>query len=1109
MDGMLSCSSCGAENGAEQQFCGSCGVMLRAPCPNCGVVNPPDFAFCGSCGAPLPATLSGQAAPSEERRRATVMFADLSGWTALAEQLDPEDVKALAHAATQQMGAEVRRFGGTVTTVMGDAIMAVFGAPVAHEDDAERAIRAALAMRGSVPSSDLRLSQIELHIGINTGEGMAGMVGPEGRRDYTFVGDVTNTASRLQSAAAAGEILVGEETHASARGAEYEDRPPLVVKGKEGPLTAWAVVGIRRLPERSPGAPFVGREQERQLLSSVWEQAIAGRHSHLVTVVGSAGVGKSRLIREIAPTVERGGRYLKGRSLPFGETTGYDAFGQQVKLAAGILDSDPEPVARSTLVDHVSAIDPSNGAAEISAHLSILLGFSTARAPDKQLLFSSARRYVEALARTQPLTLVFEDLHWAEPALIDLIQWLVARVREVPLLVVTSARPEFLEASPTWAGGLRYTAVPLAPLSDDQARRLAGLLLEGTDNPATEELAASSGGNPLFLEELASSLSERPGGSTAALPHSIQGIISARLDALPRHERSVLQDAAVVGRIFWRGALQALGRDGAALDDALDALELRDFIRRQPASRLAGDPEYLFKHILTMEVAYATLPRASRRERHGRVARYLELASGDRIRESASVLAHHWKEADEPARAAPYLVLAAEVAARAGAKGEAIALFSEAIGLADAVGDDEVRTRATLGRAWARIDVGDYTLATADLEPLLAHGDVEVRGRATRTSARLAFLRGDTDGVRDLAERAARIATETGDARLQTRATALLGEAAFLAGDRVSFQTAAVRAVGSWDPEERDAEYGYTVSLLPVARYWDGAYEDGMRLAREALDVGTDLSSVFMTLFNIANLGLNLTGLSRYEEALGWFERGTALGREWEMKPRWTGRTLNMHAGTLRELGSFAEARALSEQGLECGIEAAFPASRVSAMIDLALIDLLQGEVGRAEQQMPALFEGVESSHGWHQWLWTGRLVDMEALIALESGRHEEAVSKASEALVYLNRYPRPKYEARASTTLGRALLELRREDEAAAAFQRAARLAEDLRQPALLWPALGGLGAAHEAIGHEQEAETARRRAHETIEHIGSELAQERRTAFLDLPEVRRSLAQ
>src|SRR5919198_6446711 len=403
------CPACGAQNAADQRFCGSCGASLSRTCPNCGASNPPGYAFCGSCGASLteaPAPERAEPAGArEERRLATVMFADLSGFTSLSEQMDPEDVKALAHELAQRMGEEVVRFGGTVISVMGDAIMAVFGAPVTHEDDAERAVRAALAMLDSIRSESGSGLPLQLHIGVNTGEVMAGLMGSGDRREYAVMGDVTNTAARLQSAAPPGTILVGEATYlATAHSVEYEPVDPIEAKGKQEPVPAWRAVAATSAPAERPAsfAALVGREAELEVMERLWRQVVAESSPRLITIIGPPGIGKSRLLREYAPVVEAEGRLLRGRCLPYGETTGYDAFGQQVQQAAGALESEPVPLVRAKLRRLVREVVPEVDAPEITAHLQVLLGLTSEGAPDKQVLFASVRRFLEGLAGRAP-----------------------------------------------------------------------------------------------------------------------------------------------------------------------------------------------------------------------------------------------------------------------------------------------------------------------------------------------------------------------------------------------------------------------------------------------------------------------------------------------------------------------------------------------------------------------------------------------------------------------------------------------------------------------------------------------------------------------------------
>jgi class 3 adenylate cyclase/tetratricopeptide (TPR) repeat protein len=1025
----------------------------------------------------------------------------------MSEQMDPEDVKAFAHELTGRMGQEVSRFGGTVVSVMGDAIMAVFGAPVTHEDDAERAVRAALAMRDSITAAASGLP-FSLHIGVNTGEVMAGLVGPQERREYTVMGDVTNTAARLQSAAPPGTILVGRATHlATQHVIDYEQSEPVSAKGKEEPVEAWRAIGATGGPAERPSsaAPLVGRAAEIELLTRSWEQVVAESTPRLVTVIGPPGIGKSRLVRELTDGVERSGRLIKGRCLPYGETTGYDALGQQVQQTAGILESDPVPLARSKLKRRVRELVAEEESEEVSAHLQILLGLSSEGAPDKQLLFFSVRRFVEGLAREAPTTLAFEDIHWAQPALLDVLESVAARVRDVPLLLLTAARNELLDRRPTWGGGLaRYTAITLEPLDDEHSRELArSLLVPGEEaSDSIDSLVQTGGGNPLFLEELAASVAERAPGTTSSLPTNVQAIIAARLDALPGEELRVLRQASIVGRLFWRGALAELAGNGSGLDATLDDLELRDLIRRQPGSRLAGDREFMFKHILTQEVAYSAIPKTQRRTGHAAVARYLEAAMGDRARESASALAHHLKEAGDLPRAAGYLMTAAEIASRAWAKEEAVALYTEVLTL---IGDSDpdMRAAAALARAMARLDAGDYKRALEDLEPLLP--ELEGRNRALGLHAleKGWYWLMDTERIHRYGEEAVTAAREIGDEELEARGLTVLAEAAGMDGETSKAIERMGQAVAKWPPDRRDGMYAAALSQGAINHYWRGEYQAAFDQAREGFELGHEFSSIPAVVNGASHAGLALVGMSRTEEALQWLQRAVTFGRETEPVPRFSARALNMWAGCLRELGDLHQARELNEQALEFATRAAFPGAQVSARIDLLFIDILEGEIGRAEATLPELLDAAEKTKGWHQWLWTVRLLEARAEAELAAGRPDEAVDTAQEAVRQTLGPGRVKYACRSRTVMGQALLALGRSQEAVDPFRLAVSDAERLGHGPSLWPALEGLATALAAAGDDGEAEAAHARARRAVEDFAAPLAEERRAALLASPQV------
>jgi class 3 adenylate cyclase len=687
---MATCQACGFDNPDEARFCGRCGSSLAGTCPACGASVTSGTAFCTSCGAAL--QVSSGPPSGEERRVVTVLFVDLVGFTARAERLDPEDVRAILSRYYERVKAEIERYGGLVEKFVGDAVMGVFGAPVAYGDDPERAVRAALAVRDQLremneadPSLDL-----QARLAVNTGEAIVALGAHPRRGEGMVAGDVVNTASRLQSAAPQGEILVGQETYLSTRSTiEYRQTDPVAAKGKSFPVWAWLAVAPKApVGERSfSGVPMIGRGTELAVVRGIWERVVDASRPHLATIFGPTGIGKSRLAHEFTLRVDAtGGRVLRGRSVGYGESSPYGAFAQIVKQVAGIFDNDELSLSYEKLRSAVSELTQGVEADEASHHLAILLGLRTEESvSDRETLFFSARLIVEGLAAREPTVLILEDIHWADPSLLDLIEFLAARVREVPLLLLTLTRPELLSLRPSWGGGLpAYTALPIEPLVASDAveltrRHLAQREVAGSEDQA-EVLATTAEGNPLFIEELAASMAERTTDPAQELPTSIRGIVSARLDALPPAERHVLLDAAVIGRVFWGGALSRLQPERDDLPAVLGSLERRDLIRRASVSRIRGEQQFAFKHVLIRDVAYQILPRAERRQRHGAVARFLEEVTPD-LGDAAAVLGHHWLEAGEPERALTYLMASAEQAGRGWAKERALHLYREALEL--------------------------------------------------------------------------------------------------------------------------------------------------------------------------------------------------------------------------------------------------------------------------------------------------------------------------------------------------------------------------------------------------------------------------------------------
>jgi predicted ATPase len=447
---------------------------------------------------------------------------------------------------------------------------------------------------------------------------------------------------------------------------------------------------------------MIGRERELAVVTGIWDRVASEGRAHFVTVFGPSGIGKSRLALELSQLVAaQGGRVIRGRSTPYGASTPYSAFSQQVKQIAGIFDSDDPAEARTKLESGIAELAGPAAAEEHAPHLAVLLGLeSEGDLADRETLFFSARVLVESLALDSPTLLLYEDIHWADASLLDLLETFAGRVREVPVLFVALARPELLTERPGWGGGLpAYTALPLDPLTESSSRELAEQLLSNSSLSAegASAIADTAEGNPLFIEELSASLAEKSTADMRHLPTSVRAIIAARLDSLPPDERSVLVDASVVGRVFWRGALAEIAtRD--ELSALLGSLEARDLIRREAVSRIQGDQQFGFKHGLIHDVAYQTLPRAARRERHAAVARFFEATTA--VGQSHEALGHHWREAGEADRAVEHLIAAAAQAGRGWAKEHAVKLYREALELVPE-GDREQRREITRSLAVA------------------------------------------------------------------------------------------------------------------------------------------------------------------------------------------------------------------------------------------------------------------------------------------------------------------------------------------------------------------------------------------------------------------------
>jgi class 3 adenylate cyclase/tetratricopeptide (TPR) repeat protein len=869
-------------------------------CPSCGQENPEGFRLCGMCGAPLAAARNVR----EERKVVTVLFCDLVGSTARAEGLDPEDVRALLSRYHSQVRVELERHGGTVEKFIGDAVMALFGAPVAHEDDPERAVRAALAIRDFA-----RAEGTELRVGITTGEALVALGARPSEGEGMASGDVVNTAARLQTAAPVNGILVGAATYRATRHViTYQEHPAVEAKGKAAPVPVWeAVEATSRFGvdvTHHAHSQLVGRERELSVLVDALDRARNERIPQLVTLVGVPGMGKSRLVYELSRFADADPELItwrQGRCLAYGDGVAFWALAEVVKAQAGILERDTETEAAEKLratVDDTFA--DANDARWVESHLRPLVGLETEAGlggDRRGEAFAAWRRFLEALAEQRTLVLVLEDLHWADDGLLDFVDELVEWLSGVRLLVVCSARPELLERRPGWGGGkLNASTLGLSPLTKEQTAVLISHAVDRALLPAEiqQALLERAEGNPLYAEQFSQLYLERGSAEDLPLPETLQGIVAARLDGLSADAKAILQDAAVIGKVFWTGALR---RDERHATPLLHALERKGFLTRQRRSSVQSEGEWAFAHMLLRDVAYGQIPRGERAHKHRETAEWIESLS--RSEDYAELLAHHWSSALELARAAGQdtseLTGPTRRALRdAGHRAFAVNAYPAAAGyyfeaLALWPDDDEERPQLLYRYAEALyVATDDKALAALEeaRDALLSAGDRQMAAEAELSLSRIWWHRGQKEkaGIHE-----ARAQDLAGDGRspATARVLAFIARTRTIGGDPTEglrLATAAREMADALEIEELRAHSLATVGLAKAYLGDPTGAEDEVRALEIAIAANSPVAGSIAN--NVAVQAVFSfefrRGAELYEEGLRITERlGDASGARW------------------------------------------------------------------------------------------------------------------------------------------------------------------------------------------------------------------------------------
>jgi class 3 adenylate cyclase/tetratricopeptide (TPR) repeat protein len=893
-----------------------------AVCPSCSAENREGARFCDTCGS----ALVEAAAPREQRKVVTVLFCDVTGSTALGERLDPESLRTLLARYFEHMKAIVERHGGTVEKFIGDAVMAVFGVPVVHEDDALRALRAAQDMRAAFPELG-----IEGRIGVMTGEVVTGT------EERLATGDAVNVAARLEQAAGTGEILLGAETYALTRDAvEVEPVSALELKGKAEPVEAYRLLAAREEGEgfaRRSDAPMVGRDTELRRLQDAFDQAVRDRSCQLFTILGTAGVGKSRLAAEFLGGLE-GATVVRGRCLPYGEGITY------------------WPV-----VEVVKQLGPREVDPQADAAIRGLLGKNGAPASASEIAWAF-RKLLERAAEEQPLVCVFDDLHWGEETFLDLVEHVADLSREAPILLLCMSRPDLYDRRPSWGGGkLNATAVLLEPLGADEAGRLIDSLGDVGDE-LRARIRDAAEGNPLFLEQMIA-LVHDSGAGQIVVPATIQALLAARLDQLDPSERGVLEAGSVEGRLFHRGAVQALA-PAENVPTRLTALVRKELVRPDKP-QLPGEDAFRFRHLLIRDAAYESLPKAVRADLHEQFARWLEEHGRDLV-ELDEILGYHLEQAaryraelgrPDEACAARARTLLATAGRRAGSR------------------LDYGAAAAILERAVALIPDDDYD---ADLELDLVSA-LFLGGRTGEIGARLAALH----------ERAARAGDRTVEirARLNGEITRSYMDPAMDLGDLDRLAREVLPELqGTGDPLALYDAWN-AITIVAHARLQSGeklaAAERAIGYAKEA----GDERRVAMQLPYLANA--RFYGPTPCAEGLAWIEQQRTGGVH---HPAFD----SHRAQFLAMLGRFEEARAIHEQDY-----ARFEQFGIG--VPLAISSSVRMDVEELAGDYEASYDwgrrGCELMETMGHLSWLSTMTAELGLVLCELDRYDEAASCA------------------------------------------------------------------------------------------------------------------
>jgi class 3 adenylate cyclase/tetratricopeptide (TPR) repeat protein len=1133
-------------------------------CPSCGAANPAGNRFCGACGSPLGGT-PAETAGVEERKVVTVLFADLTASTEMATRLDPEDLRGVLRSFFDAMVSEIDRFGGTVEKFIGDAVVAVFGAPVVHEDDPERAVRCALAMHRRLGELNEHVSlqaggDLAMRIGVNTGE-----VVTHSLDEGLVTGESVNVAARFQTLASPGRVVVGDRTYRHTRGSfAYTELGEATVKGIDRPLRVWQADAEISAMSAAPTleTPLVGRRSEMDLLRLLFDRTVSERRPNLVTIVGPPGIGKSRLSQEVARSLGRDGtRLVRGRCLPYGDGLTYWPFAEILKADAEILDSDP---ADTILAKAQSRLDPRFPGQEGMGVTSVLLSsIGVEVAPDplagtsgdaaRRAIARAWQRYVESMSAQGPLLALIEDIQWADPSMLELLEAIVAHTSG-PVLVLCMARPDLYERRPDWGGGLsNATTISLSPLSVGDGAALISHLLDGeAPRDVVDAILHRSEGNPFYAGELLRMMIEdgtlaRRDGRWAlvqelpsALPDTVQGVIASRIDLLPATEKRAIQDASVVGRVFWTGAVERLRIDDAGA--AVDGLIAKGLVGERETSTIQGERELIFNHILTRDVAYASIPRARRADAHAAIGAWVEEVTRGRDEEFSEILAYHFGNAGDAARTARYSLLAgnrhlrvfaseqaidwydraldaaqneaAEVRARiclargaaleqVGRFAEGLGAYEEALSWAQEAADRELQARALAAQAhvlWLldRYDEGQERLIVA-LEGAREAGLADVEARLLYTAGTIRFGRGEFAEALPLHREALKVATAGGDLEGQALAHHGLAETYFFAGPFGQGLEDGARANEIFSELGQRLMVAHNAYMVAWLQAFEGDLESARRSVDSSIETSHEIGNGRDEAFALFTRGWFHLSSLRLDEAEADIDGGLGIFR-----------SLGLLRGELSALSFRCDvhAEAWDLDALSRDVSAALEASdalggafvRPPCLAIKGWVTLAEGSVPDADRW----FDEARTAGELLNVAWTSRTEILAGEWAGEPARLERGATRLGEASLSENSYWGPWVPFAHGLA---AFLEGRFEEAQAAALDARA-LATRVGERRVQWRAAALAAKAMSAHGRNGRSERYREEAKRIVAAGAAAASGRLRDGFLSRPDVAELLA-